>query len=344
MAQCLIGIGSNVGDRAATIQQSMAILAGYPGVRVLAMSRLRATPAASGPGYQPEFLNAAALVETGLRPDEFLLLLQQTESQFGRARLSRWEPRTLDLDLLLYDQQTIDTALLVLPHPRMAFRRFVLEPAAEIAESMVHPGTGWTIRQLLQRLDATDDYVAITGPERVGKTRLATRAAEAVQGRVVAIPAGEVFPSGASGDRTGPAWQIELEFLRLRAEGIRKCPSAVSHRPVVLSDFWLGQTLVYAQRRLSDSQYAEFEERWSAIQADVLQPRLVVFLDVIPNPPARESREPQPAGESAPLRQALLERVSRPAQAPLLRLDASDFDWALVEVTAAIEAMKDYRV
>ena len=96
-------------------------------------------PAARGPS------NAAALLETAIEPGPLLRLVKQLEHEWGRQTAERWAARVLDLDLLLYDRLVVETPELVVPHPRMAWRRFVLEPAAEIAPEMVHPPTGWTI-------------------------------------------------------------------------------------------------------------------------------------------------------------------------------------------------------
>src|SRR5262249_51390245 len=98
------------------------------------------------------FKNAAAVVETSLQPLALLHLLQDIESRFGRVRLVRWGQRTLDLDLLLFDDQLIDTPELSLPHPRLATRRFVLEPLAEIAPDAIDPITKRTIAELLSDL------------------------------------------------------------------------------------------------------------------------------------------------------------------------------------------------
>jgi 2-amino-4-hydroxy-6-hydroxymethyldihydropteridine diphosphokinase len=99
------------------------------------------------------FKNAAALLETTLDPFSLLKVLQEIEAQFGRERTVHWGERTLDLDLLLFDQRKIDTPALRVPHPRFATRRFVLEPLAEIAPEAVDPITGRTVEQILADLD-----------------------------------------------------------------------------------------------------------------------------------------------------------------------------------------------
>jgi 2-amino-4-hydroxy-6-hydroxymethyldihydropteridine diphosphokinase len=147
-----IALGSNLGDRHGTLEGAIAALAGTPGVVVLAVSSFYETAPVGGPPGQGMFLNAAAALETTLDPFGLLRALQKIEERFGRVRTVRWGERTLDLDLLLLGDQVVDTPELVIPHPRMAQRRFVLEPLAEIATDAVDPVTKRTIIDLLTDL------------------------------------------------------------------------------------------------------------------------------------------------------------------------------------------------
>jgi 2-amino-4-hydroxy-6-hydroxymethyldihydropteridine diphosphokinase len=128
-----------------------------------------------GRSGQREFLNGAVLAETSRSPHEVLALLQQIENEFGRERQSRWGDRTLDLDLLLHGDTVIDTPALTVPHPRMSYRRFVLEPVVEIAAEMLHPTIGWSLERLLDQLESGADYLALVSTD--DETRQA-RAAE----------------------------------------------------------------------------------------------------------------------------------------------------------------------
>src|SRR5262245_24890681 len=148
MANCLLSLGSNLGDRGAHLQASLRCLGSLPQTSLIAQSSFRDTNPVGGPAAQDPYLNAAALIETSLALHQLLAQLQRIENELGRIRTERWGPRTIDLDLLLYDQLEIESPELTLPHPRMSFRRFVLEPAAEIAAEMVYPINGWTIRRL----------------------------------------------------------------------------------------------------------------------------------------------------------------------------------------------------
>ena len=155
MPECLIALGSNLGDREANIAQAIALLNAHPEIHVLASSSQQATAPVGGPTNQPEFLNAALRIETTLAPRALLDFLMTTESSLGRTRDVHWGPRTIDLDLLLYAEQVIEEPGLRIPHARLHERRFVLAPAAEVAPDMVHPIMHRTIAELLSDLDST---------------------------------------------------------------------------------------------------------------------------------------------------------------------------------------------
>ena len=129
----LIGLGSNLGDRQINLNGAISALGQVPGITVRQVSTFHETEPVGGPPGQGMFLNAVALLETDLEPLPLLHVLQEIEVQFGRQRTVRWGERTLDLDLLLFDDRIIDTPELCVPHPRMRTRRFVLEPLVEVA-------------------------------------------------------------------------------------------------------------------------------------------------------------------------------------------------------------------
>ena len=129
----LIGLGSNLGDRPANLNGAISALGQVPGITVRQVSSFHETEPVGGPPGQGMFLNAVAVLETDLEPLPLLHVLQEIEARFGRQRTVRWGERTLDLDLLLFDDRIIDTPELCVPHPRMRTRRFVLEPLVEVA-------------------------------------------------------------------------------------------------------------------------------------------------------------------------------------------------------------------
>lgn len=145
------------------LDQALAALTVHPAVLALRASTRYQTAPAGGPPGQPDYLNAAACFETNLDAPQVLSLLRAIENNLGRRRGQRYGPRTIDLDLLLFGAQVIASGGLIVPHPRMALRRFVLVPAAEIASAWVHPTIGWTMGELLAHLDRTAPYVAMAG-------------------------------------------------------------------------------------------------------------------------------------------------------------------------------------
>ena len=153
-----LGIGGNLGNVRATFSGALTALKRTDGVSVTGVSSLYETPPVGGPEAQPPFLNAVIEVETGLGAHELLRRQLEIESRFARVRTIRWGPRTLDLDLLLYgpDERIDDPPQLMVPHPRLSERAFVLVPLAELALSLLVPGSDRTIEELRDALPASD--------------------------------------------------------------------------------------------------------------------------------------------------------------------------------------------
>ncbi len=150
-----IGLGSNLGDRAANIFNALAQLSSVEGITLVRLSRLiETTPIGTPPGAPP-FLNAAAAVTTTLGSHALLKTLVEIEKDLGRTRRDKWESRPIDLDLLLFGDQVISSDSLVVPHPLMHERSFVLAPLAEIAPDAVHPMLQMSIKGLLESLSPT---------------------------------------------------------------------------------------------------------------------------------------------------------------------------------------------
>ena len=159
MARVFIGIGTNVGDREANIALARRELAELPATRLTGFSEIYET-APVGPIQQGRFLNAAAQLQTELGPIELLDELRRIEHLAGRtpeAKREKWGPRTLDLDILLWDRRVISHDRLVVPHPLMHERWFVLKPLCDLDPTAVHPVLETTVGQLLEYVQQQGD-------------------------------------------------------------------------------------------------------------------------------------------------------------------------------------------
>ena len=141
MTRAYVGLGANLGPREVTLLRAVDLLAAADGVEVRAVSQLRETDPV-GVVEQPPFLNGAVALDTSLTARELLELLLETERELGRVRDERWGPRTVDLDLLVYGDEIVDEPGLRVPHPRLAERRFALEPLADLDPGLTVPGLG----------------------------------------------------------------------------------------------------------------------------------------------------------------------------------------------------------
>jgi 2-amino-4-hydroxy-6-hydroxymethyldihydropteridine diphosphokinase len=152
MATAYLGLGSNLGNRLAFLRGGRDSLASRFAITLVDSSGVYETAAFGGPADSPPYLNAVLHIETSLNPRELLAACLAVEDEFGRTRPMLWAPRTLDIDLLLYDDRLIDEPDLRIPHPRLQERAFVLAPLNEIAPDQVHPVLRQTIRTLAEAL------------------------------------------------------------------------------------------------------------------------------------------------------------------------------------------------
>ncbi|MEI1374512.1 2-amino-4-hydroxy-6-hydroxymethyldihydropteridine diphosphokinase [Nostoc sp. UHCC 0926] len=152
-----VALGSNIGDSQTILEAAIETLVQTPGILLEARSSWYQTKAV-GP-QQPDYLNGCVTLQVEMLPQQLLEALLGIEQQFGRVRQERWGPRTLDLDLLLYDDLIVDTPNLQIPHPRMRDRAFVLVPLAEIASDWVEPVSGCVIKELLKEVDCSDVHL-----------------------------------------------------------------------------------------------------------------------------------------------------------------------------------------
>ena len=156
--RAFIAFGSNLGDRHAHLLAAREELCTASGINCVAASSLYESEPHGGPAGQGLYLNAVIEIATTHNPAALLRLLNKIENQHGRIRRERWSERTLDLDLLFYNDLILQTASLTLPHPRLHERAFVLLPCAEIAPTLLHPLYGRTIWQLCTAIDLSGSW------------------------------------------------------------------------------------------------------------------------------------------------------------------------------------------
>lgn len=351
MSDCLIALGSNLGDREANLRDAASRIGQVPNIRVVAESTIRTTPPVGGPPQQSAYLNAVLRAETSLPPDALLEQLLAIESDLGRERATRWSARSIDLDLLLFDQICVATPDLVVPHPRMSHRRFVLEPACEIAPDMVHPQSGWTLQRHLDNINRPHTYLVVCGPSNVPTHEIAIAIAARSSAQYVADPAKAMGSSPFKS--AGRSLESTIELLRVRSQALRGVFSVAGATPL-LSSFWLNESLAEARFWLTPREWKQLSVWW-ADQPPIEPPKLVVLL----NPRAR-SRRPiggrseevseQPAGppDSGEARsefdsrfhELLTAEISRAGGLPVLELDSAQPSRVLDETCAAIESMR----
>lgn len=346
MPQALIALGSNLGDRRQTLDRAVAALAALPGVRVVGRSTWCETPSIGGPSGQPAFLNGAATLDCSLSPAALLAALHEVEASLGRRRDEHWAARTLDLDLLLYDDLIVESPALTVPHPRMAFRRFVLAPALEVAADWTHPQIGWTLAQLWQHLEVSANYVAVAGPPGVGKSELAQAVAAHLAGDFLAAPVEAAWLAAFSVDPAGLGWQTAIEFLDRWADLLDVQHDWHSRR-LAISDFWFDELLAWASVWFLHDGNMAFERYYQGTRNHVIVPRLTVWLDDEPPALLQRVAERGRAGEQAigmsslaALREAIARQVRLPGRGPVLKLSAADRLRAVEEVVAAIQSMQ----
>ena len=258
MPKSLISLGANLEQPENMIFLAAERLKNHSAVDLIHLSPVYKTTPVGGPGGQKMFLNAAVLIETTLPASALLTVLQQLEADLGRTREVHWGPRTIDLDLLLYDDLVCDFPNLVLPHPRMTFRRFVLQPSCDVAADMVHPTTGSHLWQLLDYLNTSQNYIAVTGGTDVERAALVKK----VQN--------ELFGHG-----------IEVELLLKRDQETEDaCAEEYRHAKTYLASEWNQDPAQPSEsnRWLMSDFWIKPDSFQEEKEQDQLQPKLLISL------------------------------------------------------------------
>ena len=158
-----IGLGSNLGDRRLLLTNALYSLDGQPGVRIERLSSLYESAPLAPVASQPWFLNGVVEISTSLGPERLLAICQAIEEDAGRVRTIHWGPRSLDLDILLHGGAVLTSPDLILPHPEILNRHFVLAPLAELSRDLVIPGAGLRAVDGLERVEG-QELRLVSGP------------------------------------------------------------------------------------------------------------------------------------------------------------------------------------
>lgn len=221
MSWAYIALGSNLGDRRQYLNDALTTLQAHESIQLEKTSAFYETSPVGGPPGQRAYLNAVAKLQVNRTPEELLSILQSIEHQFGRERKQRFGPRTLDLDILLFENEVRDSPSLTIPHPRMHEREFVLLPMLEIAPEVVHPTLDKTITELFFALRAETTPDVHSSWTLKGKRAMVTGSTSGI-GRAIAL---ELARHGANviihGRRSAEQAQLvakEFQALNVQSE------------------------------------------------------------------------------------------------------------------------------
>ena len=345
MPVCLVALGSNLGNRLQYLQQAIAKFSHHPQIRAVQVSRWYESLPIGGPAGQPNFLNGVLRAETSLSPIQLFQWLQGIERRLDRKRNIRWNARTIDLDLLLYGSVSRQPGPLTLPHPRMTFRPFVLAPAVEIAPEMIHPVTGWTIKELLANLNRHPPYVALAGVPGVGKSKLLHSLARLNAIRVVPDVIEDALLAHYHASPIEKSWETERFLLCGRSELLHR-RHFTDHEACFISKYWWSQSMAYAELWMPDQDLQRLVEERTQCRGNVIVPTVVMLLrapvdKILSRVHSDDACDKQPveAAQLHSLAQSLHAWATSADEAPVVPLDITDPNW-LNEATAVIEAIR----
>lgn len=283
-----IGLGSNLGDRERLIRQALEVLGSDGSVEVTRVSDIQET-APLGQMDQPNYLNGVAEIRTALEPRELLRKLKATEAALGRRPASNWQARPIDLDLLLFGQEILDDPGLVVPHPEMHLRSFVLDGLCQLNPDLVHPLLKEPVGELARRLGGGNfvldpevpQFVSVAGIIGVGKTTLAKKLGEVLPGEVLYEPYGtNPFLPQVYAGKCELALDSQLYFLVNRTEQLDR--GSLALHKVFITDYVFDKELIYAKRLLNTEQLALYERIFQPFAMRVATPALVIYLQDSP--------------------------------------------------------------
>jgi 2-amino-4-hydroxy-6-hydroxymethyldihydropteridine diphosphokinase len=279
-----IGLGSNLGNRKDFFGKALMMLKEIQEVSLTRTStQIETKPL--GDANHPKFLNAVAEVTTTLNADQLHKKLIQIEVSLGRESRPKWSPRTIDLDILLFGDQIINTPELTIPHAQMHLRSFVLSGMCELCFPFVHPVLNETMEELKSRLNGADfvlnpdlpQLVSVAGIIGVGKTTLTEKLSKSLSCKALfeAYDTNPFMPDVYAGKKE-LALDSQLYFLTSRIEQLNH--DSLAKGQLVISDYVFDKELIYARRLLDAQQLALYEKVYPPVGPKIAVPVLVIYL------------------------------------------------------------------
>ncbi|TDT46946.1 2-amino-4-hydroxy-6-hydroxymethyldihydropteridine diphosphokinase [Maribacter spongiicola] len=294
-----LSIGSNLGNRLLLLQKAIFEIGNVTG-EIRQVSAIYETPAWGFDGE--DFLNACLELQTLLSPEELLVKLLAIETDFGRERKESdsYQSRTLDIDIIYYEKDVIDTAVLTIPHPKMQDRKFILKPLADITPQFYHPIFNKDTRNLLQECKdkstitkqfrrlfknrhaffASLEYVAIEGNIGAGKTTLATKISEDFNAKLILERFAEnPFLPNFYNDQDRYAFPLEMSFLADRYQQFTEDTNQLDlFKSFMVSDYDIYKSLIFAKITLQQNEFDLYRKVFNFMYKEVKKPKIYVYL------------------------------------------------------------------
>ena len=279
-----IGLGSNLGERADNINNALEKLRQIEGLGVVRSSDFIETQPLGGTD-QPIYLNSVVEIKTSLTPPQLFEKITEIETSLGRQRTEKWAPRTIDLDILLFENETIDTEQLTIPHPQMHLRSFVLNGLCQLNPQLKHPVLQMTVSELATRLNGGNFFldadrpqlVSVAGLIGVGKTTLIEKLAEVLKGEKIFEPYDtNPYLADVYDGNKELALKSQLYFLTERAKQLSS--ETLKAGRLYFSDYVFEKEVIYAGTTLSKQQLTEYLKSYPPNKRKTSEPILVLYL------------------------------------------------------------------
>jgi len=340
MTIAYIGLGSNLGDRKDFIHKALKVLAETKNIEVARVSDLIETVPLGG-ANQPKYLNAVAQIKTALTAKDLHRILLNVETSLGRIRGEKWSSRTIDLDILLFGEEIINTSDLTIPHPQMHLRSFVLKGLCQLDADLLHPVIKVPMKKLAERLNDTDfvlnpklpQLVSVAGIIGVGKTTLAQNLSKIFSCKCIFEPYDKnpYLPDVYAGKKE-LALDCQLFFLTGRVAQLNL--HGLKAGEMLFADYVFDKELIYAKHLLNTEQLALYDTIHKQIISDIAAPVLVIYLiDSVESCLDRIHRRNRPYEQK--IQPQFLDSLSRGHEklfadwkkSPVIRLSLSEFDY-----------------